>query len=106
MELIFLSKKGKKKVAIDLNGNEIRDIGEIFQVSETYKKYNTYFIITPEKLFAYNYKHKKLKLLAYHKIDLELLDCFLLKFYLKPTGISPGSDVVMSLNFLMGMAIQ
>lgn len=83
MELIFLSKKGKKKVAIDLNGNEIRDIGEIFQVSETYKKYNTYFIITPEKLFAYNYKHKKLKLLAYHKIDLELLDCFFTKFLFK-----------------------
>ena len=74
MDLIFLRKKGNKKIVIDLDVNEIKDIGEILQIKETYKRYNTYFILTPEKFFAYNYKRKELKTLAYHKNDLELFD--------------------------------
>lgn len=74
MELIFLRKKGNKKIAIDLDINGIKDIGKILQIKETHKRYNTYFILTPEKFFAYNYKRKELKTLAYHKNDLELFD--------------------------------
>ena len=74
MDLIFLRKKGNKKIAIDLDINDIKDIGEILQIKGTHKRYNTYFILTPEKFFAYNYKRKELKTLAYHKNNLELFD--------------------------------
>ena len=74
MDLIFLRKKGNKKIVIDLDVNEIKDIGEILQIKETHKRYNTYFILTSEKFFAYNYKRKELKTLTYHKNDLELFN--------------------------------
>lgn len=71
MDLIFLNKKDNQKIVIDTDGNEISDIGKIFEISRPEKKYNTFFILTPEKLFAYNYQKGELKLLTYHQNDLD-----------------------------------
>ena len=44
MDLIFLNKKDNQKIVIDTDGNEISDIGKIFEISRPEKKYNTFFI--------------------------------------------------------------